>query len=784
MKFLLKTIIRNFARRPVTNLINLLGLAISFTLVIILSVYCYSELTTDRNHKNGDRIYLYLPSADRIYTPGILKENIDAKVPGVESVIRIVGTWEPPVFQAENGNPFTSHLLFADEDFFKLFSYHFIKGDPQSALKDPMTVVITKKLSEQLFGTTESVGKTVRFNNGRRELSVGAIIEEPEQNSCLSLSAVSSMATQKIIQGESGEFTDWGWCDFQTFLLLNNGINPIEAGKTILNIIPEDYQKEYKDARLVPLNKVYFSKFALLGNDFLVTGDKKKVMILLMVATLVLIIALVNFFNISSSQWLERIRQTGILKIIGVRRSTILLNVLAEAFIFFLAALLIATDLVNIISSGIRNYTGIHYSSWLTSSPGFIIISLASILVLSVIFSIIPALRISSSKAIDNLKSTLNPIKSRFSFSGILVTMQFTIAIILIAFTLLVQKQVRFGSSNLGFNQKNIIGIKLTPQIDQKKEVLKKLLLEKPIIREVSFSQFYPGKDNSYRTVQMDSNGEKKELNFDLFSADAVFFKMMGLKLVKGRFYTDTLSTDKLKVVVNEAFLREHNIGNPLGIKFSMSNREYEIIGVVKDFHFKPINKSITSLAIRNEPYASYCLVNLQTAGFKSLNSLIRDIKASASELSPSFPVEVNFLDQAIENMYQSELEFRHTFSLFAACAIVICCLGILAMSLFASQRRIKEIGIRKVNGARISEILAMLNSDFIKCVGIAFMIASPVAWYAMHKWLQSYAYKTELSWWIFGLAGIIALGIALLTVSWQSWRAATKNRVEALRYD
>jgi putative ABC transport system permease protein len=783
MKYLLKTIIRNFTRRPVTNLINLIGLAISFTLVIILSVYCYSELTTDRNHKNGDRVYLYLPSADRIYSPGILKESIDTKVPGVESAVRVTGTWEPPVFQAEKGDPVFSRLLFADDGFFKLFSYKFIEGDPKSALKDPMTVVITKKLSLQLFGSTESIGKIIKLNNSK-DLTVCAIIEEPEANSCLSLSAISSMATQKIIQGEKGEYTDWGWCDFQTFILLNKEVNPADAGKTILSIIPAEIQKEYKESRLVPLKKVYFSSFDLLGNDFLVTGDKKKVMILLLVAVTVLAIALANFFNISSSQWLERIRQTGVLKIMGVSRSTILLNILSEAFIFFLVALLIATDLVNILNSRIGNYTGIHYSSGLTSSPGFIISSLATILVLSFFFSIGPAWRISSSRAIDNMKNNLNPVRSGLSLSGILVTMQFTIAITLIAFTLLVHKQVRFGSSNLGFNQKNIISVKITPQLDQKREVFKKMLLEKPGIGEISFSQFSPGKDTQSRTVGMDLNGEKKELNFDLLSADAVFFRIMGLELVKGRFYTDTLSTDRSKVVVNESFLREHNIGDPLGIKFNMNNKEYEISGVVKDFHFKPVNKPITPLLIRNEPYASYCLISLQTASFKSLNTIIRDIKASASELSPSFPVEVDLLDKEIENMYKSELEFGHTFSLFAGCAIIICCLGILAIALFVSQRRIKEIGIRKVNGARIPEILAMLNGDLIKWVGIAFVIATPVAWYAMHKWLQSFAYKTAVSWWIFALAGIMALFIAVLTVSWQSWRAATRNPVEALRYE
>lgn len=324
----------------------------------------------------------------------------------------------------------------------------------------------------------------------------------------------------------------------------------------------------------------------------------------------------------------------------------------------------------------------------------------------------------------------------------------------------------------------------MTPQIEEKNMVLKTLLLEKPLIREVSFSQFYPGNDNSYRTVQIDLDGAMKELNFDTFCADPQFFKMMGLQLVTGRFYTDSLSTDIFKVVVNESFLHEHNLDNAVGIKFKMGKNSYEIIGVVNDFHFKPVNKSISPLVIRNEPAASYCLATLETANFKSLNKVIMDIKAGASNLSPSFPVEVSFLDQSIGKMYQSELQFRHSFSLFAGCAIIICCLGILAMALFASQRRTKEIGIRKVNGARITDILFMLNKEFINCVAIAFVIACPFAWYAMHKWLQSYAYKTGISWWLFALAGIISLSIALVTISWQSWGAAKRNPVEALRYE
>jgi len=726
---------------------------------------------------------LYLPSADRIYTPGILKDNIDNKVPGTESTIRIAGTWEAPVFQAENREPVTSDLLFADEDFFKFFTYNAVDGDPESALKAPLTVVITETLEKKLFGFEKAIGKIIKLNNSK-ELTVSAVIEEPNANSCLSLSAVASMATQKIVQGEGGEFTEWGWCDFQTFLLLNEGANPGETEKTILNIIPEDLREEYKNAKLVPLKKVYFSKFMLYGNDYLVTGDKKKVMLLLMVAILVLLIALINFINISSSQWLDKIKQTGILKILGAKRSTILFNILSESFIFFLIALLIAIEIVNSIKPLISEYSGIHYSQNLTYSPRFIFVSLSGILFLSLILSITPALRISSSKPIDNLKNTVKPNKTKFSFRGVFVTMQFTIAIVLIAFTVLVQKQVRFGSTNLGLNQENIIGIKLTPQLYQKKDVLKKLLIEKQVVSEVSFTQFYPGKDISHWGSQMDLNGEKKQLDFDTFSADAVFFEIMGLHLVSGRFYTDDYSTDKEKILVNETFLSEHNIANPLGCRFIMGKRTFENIGVIKDLHFKHVSKPIVPLAIRNESSASHCLVKLRTASLKSLSSVIQDIKAVGSELSPSFPVEVSFFDQAVGNMYQSELRFQRTFSLFAGCAIIICCLGILAMSLFSCQRRVKEIGIRKINGASVLEVMIMLNKDFIGLVVIAFVIATPVAWYSIHRWLENFAYKTELSWWIFVLAGLLALAIAIVTVSWQSWRAATRNPVEALQYE
>ncbi|HET6557442.1 MAG TPA: ABC transporter permease [Prolixibacteraceae bacterium] len=787
MQYIFKTSYRNFVRRPVTNLINLLGLAVSLALVIFLSVYSYSELTTDNYHENGDRVYLLAELGSKMYTPGILKDQIDLNVPEVESSVRMASTWETPVFQAGEHDPISSDIVFGDIDFFKLFSYQPAEGNLETSLKEPMSIVLTQSLAKKLFGNEPALGKTVKLNNDR-ELTVSAVIKEPAANSSLSFSALASIDTRKIVLPNGGEFTEWGWNNFQTFLLLKKGANPDETAKKIIALFPKDDQANQLAFKLNLFKKVYFSNFSISGSNYLRCGNKREVMILMMVAALVLVIALVNFINISSSQWLEKIRQTGVLKVIGANKTRILWNVFFEAFLLFLMSLFIAIFIAHIMFPIITSYTGIHFKLQLLSKPSFLMISLAGTFILSLIFSIIPAMRISSSRAVDNLNKTIRTGSLNSFYRGILVTTQFVIAIVLIAFTVLVQKQVNFGSSNLGFNQENIIGIKLTPQLKGKKEMLKKLLQDKPTVGKISFTQYYPGTQLNHGYTSQKVDGQEKELNFDFFNADANFGQMLGLQLTQGRFFSEDLTTDQHKMVVNESFLRENKMDNPIGAKFMMGfgidPSLSEIIGVVKDFHYKSVNQPIVALIIHNEPTTSYCLFRLQTTDFKSLHQSIQEIKTATAELSPSFPVEISFFDQAIENMYQSELQFRRTFSLFAGCAIVICCLGILAMSLFTCQRRIKEIGIRKVNGAKVSEILSMLNKDFVKWVAIAFLIATPIAYFAMNKWLENFAYKTNLSWWIFALSGMLALSIALLTVSWQSWKAATRNPVEALRYE
>lgn len=792
MNTIFRSIYRNFIRKPATNLINLGGLAISLALVIVLSVYAYSELTTDNFHKNNDHLYVYSDLASEhksLHTPAVLKDQIDLNIPEVESAVRVAGTWEEPVFQVDDHDPITSDIITADPAFFKLFSYEAVEGNLSSALNDPMTIVLAEQLAKKLFGNEPAMGKTLKINN-KQTLTVSAVFQEPKANSSLSFSSITSNTTRKIIYPNEGEFTEWGWWNFNLFVLLKKGANPTETAQKIAALFPKDDQgnQNYKTYQLNPFRQLYFSNYSSSWSDYIHGGDKRKVMILLMVAALVLIIALVNFINISSSQWLEKIKQTGVLKVIGADKTSILKGVLTEAFVLFLISLFLAIFMVQLSFPLISSYTGIHFNPFLLFKPSFLIVSIFGIFLMSLVFSIVPALRISSSKAVDNLKKTIKTGSSSSVSRGILVTAQFAIAIVLIAFTVLVQKQVDFGASNFRFDKGNIIGIKLTPQLSAKQGVLKKLVQDNPSVGKVSFSQFFPGKLSEHWTSNQEINGVKKQLDFDTFCGDASLCQMLGIQLVQGRFFSDDLVTDQHKMLVNETFVRENKMENPIGAKFVMGFGENpplaEIVGVVKDFHYKPVSVPVGSLIIQNEPRSSYCLVSLNAKDFKSLDQFIQEVKTETNRLSPSFPVEISFLDQAVEHLYQSEIQFRRTFSLFAGCAIVICCLGILAMSLFACQRRIKEIGIRKVNGAKVSEVMAMLNRDFVKWVLVAFVVATPVSWYIMSKWLESYAYKTPVSWWIFALAGLLALGIALLTVSWQSWRAATRNPVEALRYE
>ena len=780
----IKLILRNLFRKPVTAIINIAGLSVSFALVLILMAYSYSEFTTDQFHKNHKNIYLIDKGEGWVYTPALLKSVIDNQLPQVEKSVRIRDAWRTPVFQANEDDPVKSDLLFADTGFFELFDYRALEGNLKSALNGPMSVVISKSLATRLFGNEKALGKTIKLYN-KHFLTVSGVFDKQIPNTIFKFNAVCSLEAMQVIQPNKGDFTNWRYNNYQTFLLVSPESKPDDIMNSLTKLVPESEKEQFKEAKLIPLDDIYFSKLHIWSDKYIQTGNKTRVWYLIVVALLVLTIALINFINITTTHWSEKIRQTGVMKIMGAKHFSIVGNMLLETLLLFSLSFVVAFLFILPFSQPLLQNTTVMFNQRLLFSGGLVLIAITGIIALSLLCGIIPSVRIASSSALINLKKKVAIQNNKTTGRGILVTMQFGVAIVLILFTILVQKQVDFGSSSLGMNQENIVGVEITDQLKEKQEVLRESLKNLASVDDVVFTEYYPGEMISGWGSKLSINGEEKPVEYNTFCAEPGFFKLMGTTLLSGSYFTDNIASDKNKVVVNEQFVREYGISNAIGAKiWRDENTFYEIVGVVKNFHFRPVNEPIMPLVIRNEKRAYVALARLKTGNFKALRSTFENITKTANELSPNFPADVTFFDKAIQQMYVSEVKFQKVFTLFSLCAIVISSLGILALSLFAAQQRIKEIGIRKVNGAKVSEIMAMLNKDFIKWVLIAFVVAMPVAYYAMTKWLESFAYKTTLSWWIFALAGLLSLGIALLTVSWQSWRAATRNPVEALRYE
>ena len=782
--------IRNYKRKPVTSFINIIGLSLSLSLVIILSSYCYSELTTDSKQKKAKQIYLICNQKEITtygsITPGILKREIDNQVPAIISSVRITHTWNTPVFKVENKEPVNSELVFADSTFFVFFTYLPVSGNLKDALKEPMSLVLTRTEAKKLFGVEHVVGKTVLLNNTHL-LTVTAVIDEPEGNSCLSIKAIVPLSSVIAIQKNEDAFTNWWKRNYLTFVQIENR-NKVEETENLINLVfPHDMRMNWK-TKLIPLRKIYFSNNGITSFIYYIkVGDKTRVMILLLVAIQILIIALINYIIISSAELLENQKQKGIQKVFGANRFNIFTDIIIESSLTFLISIFLAILFVGMVSHFIKNSTGIGFPSGLLFTPIVIILSLLSAIILGGFSSFFLALRVSSTSPVNNLKNAVSFESKKLPARAIPVVFQFTTAICLIAFTILVQKQIKFASDEIGFDKENIVAIKITDQLESKKEVLKKFLLEQPAVTKVSYSQFYPVNFGPNIWSVFKYNGEEKRMSFGSFFADADFIEILGIKLINGRFFSNDLVTDNGKVLVNETFIKQSGISDPLGASFG---NQYEIIGVIEDFHYKPVNESIAPLAIicgesnSSRFFKAYFLIKLRSDNSDMLQNFMETTKNMCLSLAPDYPVEISFMDKAIKETYQREIQFHRIFLLFSGSAIFICCLGILALSLFACQRRTKEIGIRKVHGAKVSDILPLLNLDFLKLIAIAFIIACPMAWYAMYRWLEIFAYRTTLSWWIFVLSGIVAVSIAFMTVLWHTLKVASKNPIEALRYE
>jgi putative ABC transport system permease protein len=786
----IKFTIRNFRNKKLFTIVNLTGLTIGIVAASLILIYISYELSYDRFNKNADRIFRVYSTFTMggangawVQTPTPLASFLQNKFSEINTTVRIARSPKALVSEGDK-NFFEDKIIMADSSIFDVFTFPLVVGNSNEVFRQPNSVVLTESTAEKYFGKSNPIGKIIRYNR-KTDLTVTGIMKNIPGNTHLQFDMVIPMSSAKTFLGDDFLQNRMNTV-VSTYLLTNQGTNFEKLENSVSQSTKEYDGGDFGDNKLYhvqPLTSIHLHSD--MGGEFAPNSDIKSIYILGTIAFLILIIACINYINLSFSIVTRRSTELGIRKIMGARKRQLISLYLQDAFVLVGIAVIISIVIVpdllpwfgGLVKVGLAENIKIN-----NLIPGILLLFLIITLITGLSSGWISA-RINP---MDTLRKTLIHRKKHIGTQGLLVLFQFGVSIALISSALVVFRQMRFiRNLNLGFSKEQLMIIPLNDQkILSKIKSFKQDLLTNPNILAAGATSDLPGEMKWITDIQFDGSSKQTPIVITYLEIDKDFIKTFGVHLREGYLPGDTSTPySGTQYLLNESAVKRLGWDKPLGKRFSCYNgKDGFVTGIISDFHFKTLHKEIEPLFLYiREEEPKYLSVKLNT---QDIAGSVAFIKHQWNNIVPDSPFEYFFYDSFYDQLYKKEALFGKIIFMFSMIAILIACMGLFGLAAFFSEKRTKEIGIRKVNGATIGEIMTMLNRQFIKWVFIAFIIAAPVAWYAMHKWLQSFAYKTELSWWIFGLAGLIAFIIALLTVSWQSWRAGTINPVEALRYE
>lgn len=784
----LKIAFRNLWKHKAFSFINIMGLTVGMTACFLIFLYVRFELSYDAFNTKADRIYRVV--AD-IKTPSeVLKmagpswaapPNIKDEFPEVEAFVRIK-TSSMLVrkgdikFQEDNA-------AFADSAFFEVFDIKLLKGDPKKVLNDQMSIVLSQTAAKKYFGKNDPIGQTLLFTAEGIPATVKGVMEDMPENSQVKADVLISMSTITI-RFNPGLDAQWGNYGSSAYLLLKPGVNAkaLEAKFPAFikkrNGKQEQESQMYATILLEPLREVYL--YSTRGG----TGNINNVYIFSIIAVFILLIACINFINLTTARSTERAKEVGIRKVVGAIKGQLTWQFIGESVILCLIALFLTVGLSALLLPLFNQLAGKQVSEGIFSNwqyLGFLSLAAVSIGLLAGIY---PALVLSSFKPIVVLKGRFATGMRGILLRKGLVVAQFSISIALIIGTIIVYRQMNFmRSRDLGFNKDQTVII--PTDNDPAKESFKQSLTTIPAVKSVSLSSSAPGTGNpaAYSEIE-NKKGDLQIANLDLYFVDFDYIKLYDIKVVAGRAFSHDFLTDSTQaMIMNETAVKLFGYSSPqeaVGRRFKQWGREGKIVGVIKDFHFRSLQQDIKPLTMRIEPGGSD-LVSVKIAA-ANLPVTLAAIESKWKTILPNRPFSYTFLDEIFDRQYRAEERFGKLFFNFSILAIFISCLGLLGLAAYSTMQRTKEIGIRKVMGASVAGIVNLLSKDFLKLVVISFFLAAPAAWYFMRLWLQDFAYRTPIAWWIFAIAGVAALVIALATISFQAIKAAVMNPVKSLR--
>lgn len=799
IKYYIKIALRNLTRRRIYSLINTSGLALGMACSFLILLYVQDELSFDEFHKNPDQVYRLVELVEQ--DGKVMEESASSPYP----VAPAIKTDYPDIaitriFRLQTQKPlitwgdkkfYEERFFFADSTALGVLTFPLLIGNPKEVLKEPYSVVLTENTARKYFGDEDPIGKSLVFED-RFQFKVTGVLQNIPTNSHLQLDFLASFAHEEYVLPGYGYsqnwLRNWYWNPCYTYLRLPPGLDAEELGAQFPDFVDKYYPGSIKGMishYLQPVVDIHLDSH--IDNELQANSSGLYVYVFSVVAIFILLIACINYMNLSTARSTNRAREIGIRKVVGSYRPQLIFQFLGESVLISLLSLLIAVGLMELLLPAFNTLSGKAIPSVFDTDPGTLLGWVGISLAVGILAGGYPAFYLSRFRPTEVLKGLFKSSSSGIFLRRSLVVLQFVISTILIAGTLIVNDQLTFiRNKDLGFNKDQVVVLPMRgTDLRRQYESLKRELLTGPDVVNVTATSDLFGRSGGTLVKPFYAEGlaENERLHWPGFAVDHDFLDAMDMEIVTGRgFSRDFATDDSAAFVLNEAGVRALGWDDPIGRQFTQGRQRGVVIGVAKDFNLFSLHRNISPAAMFIQPnWFDYVLVRIRPG---QVGVSLDFLETKWAEFSPQRPFEYTFLDENFEVLYNAEKNLSTLFSYFTILAIFIACLGLLGLTSFSTELRTKEIGIRKVLGATVTKLLALLSKDFVKLVLVANLIAWPMAWYAMSRWLQNFAYRIDIDWWVFVQAGGLALIVALLTVSAQAIRAAMANPVDSLRYE
>ena len=782
-----KIAFRNIVRHKAFAAINIAGLSIGMACSIMILLWVQNELSYDRFHKNANEIYRVISRAGDFkvaINPAPMVEDLQAKMPVIKNTVRLTGL-STNVFELGTKKFEEKRVFYADSTFLQVFSFPLVKGNPATAMQRVDGVLITEDMAKKYFGNEDALGKVLRKDNKDNVIVTGVLANIPS-NSHLQFDFILPMSS--IAQtNDNIKKKIWDNFDFYAYVQLDKNFKPTP---TALSNFSKEMDKIYKTHipetelkvafQLQPLTSVHLhSNFQV---DLTGHGNIQYVNIFFIVALFILVVACINFMNLSTARSARRAKEVRLRKVVGAGRKQLIGQFLGESLLISFLSLLIAVGLVWLLLPAFNGLAGqklaIHF---LDGKSLILLVSMA--LATGLISGSYPALFLSGFKPVKVLKGNVKTMGGNLIFRNGLVIVQFVVSIVLLAGTAIVYRQLNFiKNMNLGFEKSNLLYLPMTGEMWNKQQAFKAELKQNPLTANFTIANDLPANLNSGTVnVVWEGKDPKSQIVFPTLFVDEGFFSVFQMKMLSGRSFSTDFKGDSGNYILNEKAVRVMGmkVSNAVGKPLTMWGNKGTIIGVVKDFNYKPIQQPIEPMIIGLNRWGGTAVVRAQPG---NTEATIKALEKISTNLNPAYPFSYGFLDQDLANQYKGEQRMGSLFNVFAILAIFISCMGLYGLSAFMAEQRTKEIGVRKVLGASIFNVVYLLSTGFTRLILVAVVIAVPLAWFAINSWLKSFAYRVNADWVIFLTASLAALAIAWITVSYESIKAAVANPVKSLR--